>query len=63
MNGIGCCVRDNVLQAPVVFMIHPHALGVHEAAVPMRHFLQDRVVQISPNFTARFALEDGLNRF
>ena len=46
MHGVGCCLKENIVQAPVVPKIHPQALGEREAAVPMRHFLEDRVVQM-----------------
>jgi hypothetical protein len=46
MHGGSCCLKKNVVKAPVVPKIHTQALGEREAAVPMRHFLKDRVVQM-----------------
>ena len=46
MHGGGCCLKENVVKAPVVPKIYPQALGEREAAVPVRHFLKDRVVEV-----------------
>ncbi len=41
MHGSSCCLKEDVVKAPVVSKIPPQALGEREAAVSVRDFLKN----------------------